>query len=86
MNSWFGKKKTPDGTEIIRHDPVEAQFGITRGTEGFTPTREAAYEHLFGKALSVSHEVLPLIPHIDVYIFKRSQGETKSYIRWLQAE
>jgi hypothetical protein len=79
MNSWFGKKKTPDGTEIIRHDHVETQLGTTRGADGFTQTHEAAYERLFGKALSVSHEVLPLIPHIDVYTFKRSQGDKIVY-------
>jgi hypothetical protein len=79
MDSWFGKKKAPDGTEIIRHDHVETQLGITQGTAGFTQRREAVYERLFGKILKVSHELLPLIPHIDVYIFKRSQGDKIVY-------
>ena len=75
MSPWFGKKKTPDGTTIIRHDEVKRQIGFTdKTTAGFPQPREAAYERLFGKALSVSHELLPLVPHIDVYIFQRSHG------------
>jgi hypothetical protein len=63
MNSWLSKKKAPDGTEIIRHDQVETQLGVTPGTEGFTRTREVVYARLFDKILNVSHELLPLIPH-----------------------
>jgi len=73
MNSWFGKKKTPDGTVIIRHDAAERQIGFTdKSAVEFRQAREAAYEKLFGKALSVSHELLPQVPHIDVYTFKRT--------------
>jgi hypothetical protein len=73
VNSWFGKKKTPDGTTIIRHDSAERQIGSTdEGTAGFSQSREAVYEKLFGKALNVSHELLPQVPHIDVYTFKRT--------------
>lgn len=79
MNSWFSNKKAPDGTEIIRHDQLQTQLGVTPGTEGFTRTREVVYERLFGKILNVSHELLPLIPHVDVYIFKRSQQDKGVY-------
>jgi hypothetical protein len=80
MTPWFGKKKAPDGTNIIRHDAVETRIGITdENTVGFREAREAAYETLFGKALSVSHELLPLIPHIDVYTFRRSRGDQFEY-------
>ena len=79
MNSWFNKKKAPDGTNIVRHENVETKFGVTNGTAGFRQEREAVYERLFGKPLSVSHEVLPLVPHIDVYTFKRSQGDKEVY-------
>lgn len=73
MTSWFGKKRAPDGTEIIRHDAVETQIGITgKDTADFRQTREAAFGKLLGEQLVVSHEVLPLIPHIDVYTFKRT--------------
>jgi hypothetical protein len=73
MTSWFGKKKTPDGTEIIRHGETETQFGVMgQDTVGFRRAREGIYEELFGKPLKVSHELLPLIPHVDVYIFRRA--------------
>jgi hypothetical protein len=59
---------------------VETRIGITdENTVGFREAREAAYETLFGKALSVSHELLPLIPHIDVYTFRRSRGDQFEY-------
>src|SRR5206468_11839245 len=78
--SWFGKEKSPDGTNIIRHNAVERKFGFTeKSTAGFAQKREAAYEKLFGKALRVSHEVLPQVPHIDVYIFQRSRGDQIEY-------
>jgi hypothetical protein len=79
MGPWFDKKKARDGSEIIRHDQVETKIGVTEGNSGFRQTREAAYARLVGEALSVSHEVLPLIPHIDVYTFKRSQGDKIVY-------
>jgi Suppressor of fused protein (SUFU) len=73
MTSWFGKKRTPDGTEIIRHDEVETQIDVMeKNTSSFKKAREAVYEKLFGEPLGVSHELLPLIPHIDVYTFKRT--------------
>jgi len=73
MTSWFGKKRTPDGTEIVRHDEVETQIDIMgKNTARFVKSRKAAYQKLFGEALGVSHELLPLIPHIDVYTFKRT--------------
>ena len=72
MTESFGKKKTPDGTEIIRHDNVETQIDVFgKDTSRFMKARDAAYEKLLGKPLGVSHELLPLIPHIDVYTFKR---------------
>ena len=79
MASWFGKKKAPDGTNIVRHGNIETKLGVTTGTEGFGQAREAAYKRLFGEPVSVSHEVFPLVPHIDVYTFKRSQGNEEVY-------
>jgi hypothetical protein len=69
--SWlFGKTKTPDGTNIIRHAKVDRQVGFTKSTEGFSETRESAYERVLGKAIDVSHELVPQIPHIDVYRYQ----------------
>ncbi len=77
MNSWFSdKKKAPDGTTIIRHEEVKRQFGFSDGTAvEYRQAREAAYERLFGKVVDVSHELVPQIPHIDVYTFRRSRGD-----------
>ena len=73
MNSWLDKKTAPDGTQIIRHETFERQIGIPdQSTVAFRRAREAAYNQLFGDALTVSHELLPQIPHIDVYTFKRT--------------
>ncbi len=79
MNSWFGKKKAPDGSSIIRHDAFETKAGIAEGASRLRQTRESVYERLFGKALNVSHELRPLIPHIDVYTFQRSHGDKIVY-------
>src|SRR6476660_2318261 len=78
MTPWFGKKKTPGGSNIIRHEVMERKFGVLDTAE-FTKARETAYEGMFGKALSVSHEMLPQVPHIDVYTFRRSQGDRAVY-------
>ena len=80
MNDWFNREKAPDGTNIIHHEKADLKLGFTPGTEGFAEAREAVYERLFGgEPLSVSHEVVSLIPHIDVYTFKRSQGDRDVY-------
>ena len=66
----------------MRH-PEEAPatpFGFTgESTAGFGPAREAVYQKIFGEALSVSHELLPLIPHVDVYTFRRKSGDQEVY-------
>jgi len=73
MNSRFNNKTAPDGTQILHHDASERQTGIPdQDTITFRQAREAAYTELFGEPLSVSHELLPQIPHIDVYTFKRT--------------
>jgi hypothetical protein len=79
MSSWLDGKKAPDGTRIIRHGEGQTQLGITPNTQGFHGAREAAYKQIFGEALSVSHELLPLIPHIDVYTFQRKRGDQAEY-------
>lgn len=33
-------------------------------------SREELFDELFGECESVSHEVLPMLPHIDVFIYK----------------
>lgn len=79
MTPWFNRKRAPDGTAIIRHDEVQTQLGVTPNAQGFRSAREAAYKQMFGEALSISHELLPLIPHIDVYTFQRKRGDQIVY-------
>jgi len=80
MRSSFDKKKAPDGTDIVRHDSVERKIGFTeKPAAKFRQLRETAYERVFGEALKVSHELIPQIPHIDVYIFRRSLGDQPAY-------
>src|SRR4051812_18812394 len=81
MANWFGKKpqpeKSPAGTIINRYDTLSAApFGVTgESTAGFPQAREEVYKRLFGEAESVSHEVLPLIPHIDIYTYYRRAND-----------
>ncbi len=80
--SWLHREKTPGGAEVLRY-PKEAPktpFGFTgESTAGFTSERESVYQRLFGEALSVSHELVPLIPHVDVYTFRRSIDNQEIY-------
>jgi len=42
----FGKTKTPDGTNVIRHSRIETRMGTAPDTAEFLKAREAAYERL----------------------------------------
>lgn len=69
---WFKKRKdqqAADGTPIIRHTDIhKPQFGMpTDESVRFTQLREEAYEELFGDSDQVYHELIPSLPHIDVY-------------------
>jgi Suppressor of fused protein (SUFU) len=70
MNWPFGKTKTPDGTSVIRHSKIKTRMGTAPERTGFIEAREAAYGRLYEQPVSVSHEVFPLIPHIDVYQYR----------------
>lgn len=80
----FGKKReenkptpeltSPGGSVMLRyggHEFDKPQFGVL-GEESieWAKRREAVYEEMFGTIGEVFHEVLPMIPHIDVYQFK----------------
>jgi hypothetical protein len=66
---------SPGRSVVHRHDRLNpSRLGVT-DSEGFTEAREAAYSRLFGRAESVSHEILPLIPHVDVYTYDRTEKD-----------
>src|SRR5262249_12895865 len=72
----FGSEKTPSGGTVIRHRNLETRRGFPEvDTRGFLETREGAYKRLFGEAIDVSHEIVPLVPHVDVYRFKGGMRE-----------
>jgi hypothetical protein len=82
MFDWFGKKRpqsetSPGGSVIERYPNAKwnsARIGsLGESAAKFTEAREEVYAKFFGKAATVSHEIIPLIPHIDVYSHERGQ-------------
>jgi hypothetical protein len=79
MSWWFRKRKpletSPGGSVVRRYDGEDfsgPRIGFTQEScAKFTAAREDVYERIFGKAVSVSHEVIPLVPHIDIYTYER---------------
>jgi hypothetical protein len=80
MPKWFGRKSPPretsPGGSIIhrydRNDLSETRIGFTdESTVKYAAAREEVYARLFGEIVSVSHEVVPQIPHIDIYTYYR---------------
>ena len=79
MPFWFGKKKiavSPGGSTILSYDePGKRTVGFPEeSTLDDFAVRETVYNRLFGTSDHVSHEIVPQVPHIDVYIFKPSTG------------
>jgi len=67
--------ETTPGGSVIRRYPnatwAPPRIGVTdESTAGFAEAREAVYKRFFGEALHVSHEVFPLIPHVDVFQYR----------------
>lgn len=81
MPFWFsrkkpakpGQEKTEGGSTVYRYEGEEfskSKIGFTdESTFDFSKEREALYDRYFGKCDQVYHEVIPLIPHIDVYTY-----------------
>lgn len=82
MFNWFKKKPqknrqdeiTPGGSRVYRYGGNEfdkPQFGVLgEETLEYAKQREAIYDQMFGTSDQVFHEVLPLIPHVDIYAYK----------------
>jgi hypothetical protein len=68
------KKNTKDGSTILEYDQSKSdrdKIGVqVELDEKLHDTRENIFDELFGECESVSHEVLPMLPHIDVFIYK----------------
>ena len=45
----------------------------------FCALREKVYEEFFGPPETVSHELLPLVPHIDVFVYPPGHANRPFY-------
>lgn len=70
----FLKRKTKGGSTILEYDQAKTDadmIGVQiEFDEKLHDSREEIFDELFGECESVSHEVLPMLPHIDVFIYK----------------
>jgi hypothetical protein len=83
FKDWFSRKPGPEktgtskgGSALLKYGSFEAakpEIGfLDESTLPQTEERERVYGEVFGKSDTVHHELLPLIPHIDVYDFASS--------------
>jgi hypothetical protein len=75
----FNSKKTigksPGGSTIFKYAGLGSRNIGASDEPPATKERETAYAHLFGECSTVYHEVIPQVPHIDVYTFPGGQKE-----------
>jgi hypothetical protein len=78
MLDWFDKKQSqpevsPSGSILNRHTKLSApEIGfVGQSAAEFAKACEDAYLPHFGEAKHVFHEIIPLIPHIDVMEYYR---------------
>ena len=68
------KKKSKGGSTILEYDQSKTDadmIGVqVELDEKLHDSREELFDELFGECESVSHEVIPMLPHIDVFIYK----------------
>jgi hypothetical protein len=64
------------GSDAFSKTPRELP---TESSLRFAAAREAVYDRMFGEAAAVSHELIPLAPHIDVYSFPPGHKERRCY-------
>ncbi len=84
IRDWFKRKRerTPGGSQIVRSTPKspQEQLGFPEeDTTGFRQLRDRVYKEFFGEPESVSHEILPFVPHIDVCIYPPGHAGRPSY-------
>jgi hypothetical protein len=82
MRNWFGKKESqpevsPGGSIIQRYtEHASSPIGLPdMATIELSMKREEVYLRRFGEASQVSHEFIPLIPHIDVMEYYRASKD-----------
>jgi hypothetical protein len=79
-------EQSPGGSAIHRYAAshwAKPQVGIPDASSlQFAQAREKVYPAFFGESQSIFHEIIPLVPHIDVHTFKRSgrQGDVYAMV------
>jgi hypothetical protein len=77
-------EQSPGGSTILRYSSSQwARPNLGIGDESsleFAAAREKIYKDLFGEAQSVFHEVIPLVPHIDVHTYSRSGAQGDVFV------
>lgn len=74
IRKWLGRNKdrTPVAPSAPQPSPKETRDvmgSAVQDTDAFAELRDQVYQELFGTEATVSDEVLPMTPHIDVYIY-----------------
>ena len=67
------EERTPGGSRILRSPakPRNSPQPVSDLDAAlFAEDREEVYERFFGPCEGVDHEIAPLVPHVDVYLFK----------------
>jgi hypothetical protein len=76
-------ERSPGGSAIRRYSIsqwAQAKVGLRdESSLEFVAVREKVYRDLFGEAQGVSHEVIPLVPHIDVHTYVRSSRQGDAF-------
>ncbi len=94
LRDWFGRKKkegprqvgtSKGGSRLLKYgdanDGNSPMGFLEESTLLFTEEREKVYGQLFGEFDNVFHELLPLVPHIDVYQFApRGKRQFYTYV------
>ncbi len=72
------------GCLYLRVNPVAKQSEqpvhfSDKSTLSFIEAREKAFSSFFGEKFTVSHELAPMVPHLDVYIFKPDSDRDRDF-------
>jgi hypothetical protein len=77
------REVTAGGSQILRygHDTAsQSPIGFPdEDTTTHAAARETVYQRFFGDCDLVHHEVIPLIPHVDVYVFPPGYADRDFY-------
>jgi hypothetical protein len=84
IQNFFNKpKKSPGGSTIVRHPLPENNptIGFSEVPPEWQTLRENHYKKWLGdsKDIMVWHEIVPIIPHIDIHVFPPSKDMERNF-------